>query len=112
MRERRMRVLLDQQDREAACLERRTLARICSAASAPVHRRLVEQQQFRPRHQGAANRQHLLWPPESAPGRDLALLGQRREGRVDLIEVAVISASRRRPAPRRRLSATSSGANT
>src|SRR5207244_10478910 len=53
------------------------------------HRRLVEQDHLRPRHQRAADRAHLLLAARRIAGKGIAALGEAREIAVDLVEVAV-----------------------
>ena len=51
------------------------------------HRRLVEQDQFRFRHQCAAHRQHLLLSARQVAARDISLFSEYRKGRIDTLDI-------------------------
>ena len=76
-----MDVLLDQQDRSTLPLQLGDgLEDSFDHQGSQAQRRLVEQQQARPAHQGPADRQHLLLATRQGPARlPEALLQQREE---------------------------------
>jgi len=86
--ERYLGVLLDQQDGEPLLVEReqRLEYRLDDLRREP-HRRLVEQQQPRVRHQRAGYRQHLLFPARECPRKLTASFGQDREELVGHLPV-------------------------
>src|SRR5207245_443135 len=51
-------------------------------------RRLVEEEQLRPRHEGARDREHLLLAARERPAELPPPLGEDRKQRADVVEVA------------------------
>ncbi len=56
-------------------------------ARGEAHRRLVEQDQLGPRHEGASNREHLLLAARQRAGLGRALFRKRREERVHVVKI-------------------------
>src|SRR3989442_1129598 len=83
-------VLLRQQHRHAllAVQPAHDLEDLLHEHGRQPHRRLVQQHELGPRHQRAADGEHLLLAAGDVAGPDGASLGQPREVRVDQVEVA------------------------
>src|SRR5919197_294575 len=84
--ERHQGVLLDEQDRRAL---RDDLADPLDEDRREPHRRLIEQQQLRARHQRPADRHHLLLAARERSGLLCLALGEAREQLVNAVEILV-----------------------
>ena len=82
------RVLLDEQDRRALLVDLDDdLEDLLDEDRGQPHRRLVEQQERRMRHQRTADRAHLLLAARHRPGLLRLPLGQAREQMEDALEI-------------------------
>ena len=77
-----------------------------------AERRLVEQQDARPRHQAAGDRQHLLLAAREQARALVQPLAQARKALQHRLDVRARVGARRRNAPSRMLSSTLSSGNT
>jgi hypothetical protein len=82
-------VLLDQEDRHAFLAYVRPIASKIRARRGATRGRLVEQQEPRPAHQGAADCQHLLLAARQRAAALLAPLGEAREHGEHALEVVL-----------------------
>ena len=86
--QRQMRVLLDQEDRRALAVELgHDVENLAHHERSETERRLVHQQEARPRHERPRHRQHLLLAARERAGQLLAPPAQRREALIHALDV-------------------------
>src|SRR5581483_4326821 len=93
-RKRHVRVLLDDEDRDAGLVHLLDDLEVAlDEDGREAHRRLVHQEQLRPRHQRPPHRDHLLLPARQGPCELRPPLVQQREQLVDAVEVLLVAAA-------------------